>query len=51
MTKEVKDAVSEEIKRELAASQKAEDPASGNTASLATLLADGQPHVFVVNKD
>jgi hypothetical protein len=49
MTKEVKDAVSEEIKRELAASQNAQDPASGNTASLATLLADGQPHVFVVN--
>jgi hypothetical protein len=49
MTKEVKDAVSEEIKRELAASQKDQDPASGTTASLSTLLADGQPHVFVVN--
>ncbi len=49
MTKEVKDAVSEEIERELAASQEAQDPASGKTASLATLLADEQPHVFVVN--
>jgi hypothetical protein len=49
MTKEVKDAIAEEIKRELAASQNLQDPASGNTASLATLLADAQPHVFVVN--
>ncbi|MGA8529483.1 MAG: hypothetical protein WB622_07195 [Acidobacteriaceae bacterium] len=49
MTKEVKDAVSQEISRELAASQKAQDPSDGSTASLATLLADGQPHVFVAN--
>lgn len=49
LTKEVKDAISEEIKHELAASQNAQDPAAGNTASLATLLADGQSHVFVVN--
>jgi hypothetical protein len=49
MTKEVKDAVSQEISRELAASQKAQDPSDGNTSSLATLLADGQPHVFVAN--
>jgi hypothetical protein len=49
MTKAVKDAVSEEISRELAASQKVQDPADGVTANLSTLLADGQPHVFVVN--
>lgn len=47
MDKEVKDAVSKEIERELAAAQKDTDPSSGTTASLATLLADGQPHVFV----
>ncbi|MGB9417190.1 MAG: hypothetical protein WCB58_12825 [Acidobacteriaceae bacterium] len=49
MTKEVKDAVSEEIKRELAESQKAGDPSDGTTSNLSTLLADGQPHVFVVS--
>jgi hypothetical protein len=49
MTKEVKDAVSEEIKRELAESQKATDPSDGSTSNLSTLLADGQPHVFVVS--
>jgi hypothetical protein len=49
MTKAVKDAISEEISRELAASQKTQDPSDGSTASLTTLLADGQPHVFVVN--
>jgi hypothetical protein len=49
MNKEVKDAVSQEIEREIAAQQKAQDPADGSTASLATLLADGQPHVFVAN--
>lgn len=49
MSKAVKDAVSQEISRELAAGQKAQDPSDGSTASLATLLADGQPHVFVVN--
>jgi len=49
MSKEVKDAVSEEIKRELAASQKVQDPSDGSTASLATLLADKQPHVFIAN--
>ncbi|HEY0784567.1 MAG TPA: hypothetical protein VGD62_01775 [Acidobacteriaceae bacterium] len=48
MTKEVKDAVSEEIKRELAA-QKASAGADTNVASLATLLGDGQPHVFVAS--
>jgi hypothetical protein len=49
MTKAVKDAISEEITRELAAAQKTQDPSDGSTASLATLLADGQPHVFVAN--
>jgi hypothetical protein len=49
MTKEVKDAVSDEIKRELAESQKATDPSDGSTSNLSTLLADGQPHVFVVS--
>jgi hypothetical protein len=49
MTKEVKNAVSDEIKRELAESQKATDPADGSTSNLSTLLADGQPHVFVVS--
>jgi hypothetical protein len=49
MTKEVKDAVSEEIKRELAESQKTSDPSDGTTSNLSTLLADGQPHVFVVS--
>ena len=49
MSKAVKDAVSQEISRELASAQKDQDPSDGSTASLATLLADGQPHVFVVN--
>jgi hypothetical protein len=49
LTKPVKDAISEEINRELAAAQKTQDPSDGSTASLATLLADGQPHVFVAN--
>jgi hypothetical protein len=49
MTKAVKDAVSQEISRELAAAQKDQDPSDGNTSNLSTLLADGQPHVFVVN--
>jgi hypothetical protein len=49
MTKEVKDAVAQEIQRELAAAQKDPDPSNGDTASLATLLSDGQAHVFVVN--
>jgi hypothetical protein len=49
MTKEVKDAVSKEIERELAAGQKTQDPSDGSAASLGTLLADGQPHVFIVN--
>ncbi len=49
MTKAVKDAVAQEINRELAAAQKVQDPSEGSTANLATLLADGQPHVFVVN--
>ena len=49
MSKAVKDAVSQEISRELAAAQKTQDPSDGSTANLSTLLADGQPHVFVVN--
>ena len=49
MTKAVKDSISEEINRELAAAQKTQDPSDGSTANLSTLLADGQPHVFVVN--
>ncbi|MGA7523979.1 MAG: hypothetical protein WBW84_16120 [Acidobacteriaceae bacterium] len=49
MSKAVKDAVSEEISRELAAAQKVQDPSDGSTANLSTMLADGQPHVFVVN--
>ncbi len=48
MTKEVKDAVSEEIKRELAA-QKAQGASDATPANLGTLLADGQPHVFVAS--
>jgi hypothetical protein len=49
MTKDVKDAVAQEIQRELAAQQKAQDPSDGGTSSLATLLADGQHHVFVAD--
>jgi hypothetical protein len=49
MTKEVKDKVSAEINLELATAQKTPDPSDGSTSSLATLLADGQPHVFVAN--
>jgi hypothetical protein len=48
MTKDVKDAVSEEIKRELAA-QKTQGGEDSNAAQLSTLLADGQPHVFVAS--
>jgi hypothetical protein len=47
MTKEVKDAIAEEIKNELAAQKAAAgDP---QPASLTTLLADGKPHVFVAS--
>ncbi len=49
MTKEVKDAVTDEIKLELALAQKTADPASGSTSNLETLLADGKPHVFVAS--
>jgi hypothetical protein len=49
MTKEVKDAVADEIKLELALAQKTADPASGSTSNLETLLADGKPHVFVAS--
>jgi len=49
MTKEVKDAVADEIKLELAAAQKAADPAEGNSGSLQALFADGKPHVFVAS--
>jgi hypothetical protein len=49
MTKEVKDAVADEIKLELALGQKVADPANGSTANLETLLADGKPHVFVAS--
>ncbi len=48
MTKEVKDAVSQEVSRELAA-QKTQGQADNNVASLGTLLGDGQPHVFVAS--
>ena len=46
MTKEVKDAVADEIKLELAAGQKTPE---GNSGSLEALLADGKPHVFVAS--
>ena len=47
MTKEVKDAVAEEIKNELAMQKAAaSDP---QPANLKTLLADGKPHVFVAS--
>jgi len=49
MTKEVKDAVADEIKLELAAAQKTADPAAGNSGSLEVLFADGKPHVFVAS--
>jgi hypothetical protein len=49
MTKEVKDAVADEIKLELAAGQKTTDPAASNSGSLESLLADGKPHVFVAS--
>jgi hypothetical protein len=49
MTKDVKDALSQEIQRQLASQQKAQDPSDGSSSSLSTILADGQPHVFVVN--
>ena len=47
MTKEVKDAVAEEIKTELAMEKAA--GAEPEAASLKTLLADGKPHVFVAS--
>jgi hypothetical protein len=48
MTPAVKDAVSEEIKNELAV-QKDKAGTDANVASLDTLLADGKPHVFVAS--
>jgi hypothetical protein len=48
MTKEVKDAVSQEIGNELAL-QKAATPGDADAASLTKLLADGKPHVFVAS--
>jgi hypothetical protein len=49
MTKEVKDAVANEIKLELAAGQKTTDPSASNSGTLDSLLADGKPHVFVAS--
>jgi hypothetical protein len=49
MTKDVKDAVANEIKLELAAGQKTADPSASNSGTLDTLLADGQPHVFIAS--
>jgi hypothetical protein len=49
MTKEVKDAVADEIKLELAAGQKTTDPSASNSGTLESLLADGKPHVFLVS--
>jgi hypothetical protein len=49
MTKEVKDAVADEIKLELAAGQKTADPGASNSGSLESLMADGKPHVFVAS--
>jgi hypothetical protein len=49
MTKEVKDAVADEIKLELAAAQKGGDQAAGNAGTIDALFADGKPHVFVAS--
>jgi hypothetical protein len=49
MTKEVKDAVADEIKLELAAGQKTADSSESNAGSLKSLLSDGKPHVFVAS--
>jgi hypothetical protein len=49
MTKDVKDAVANEIKLELAAGQKTTDPSASNSGTLESLLADGQPHVFIAS--
>ena len=49
MTTEIKDAVADEVKLELAAGQKTTDPSASNSGSLETLLADGKPHVFVAS--
>ena len=48
MTKEVKDAIAEEIKDELAL-QKTQGTGDSTPASLKTLLDDGKPHVFVAS--
>jgi hypothetical protein len=49
MTTEVKNAIAEEIKRELAAQK---NPATADAArgNLGAILGDGQPHVFVADK-
>jgi hypothetical protein len=49
MTKDVKDAVAEEIKLELALQKTQGDSDTSNAASLSTLLADNKPHVFVAS--
>jgi hypothetical protein len=49
MTKDVKDAVAEEIKLELALQKTQGNSDTSNAASLATLLADNKPHVFVAS--
>jgi hypothetical protein len=49
MSKEVKDAVAEEVKLELAEGQKTTDPSASNSGTLESLLADGKPHVFVAS--
>ena len=49
MTKEIKDAVADEMKLELDAAEKNPDATTRNSNSLEALLADGKPHVFVAN--
>jgi len=49
MTKEVKDAIADEIKLELAAGEKNTDPANSTSGGLDTLLVDGKPHVFIAS--
>ena len=49
MTKEVKDALSQEISAELAAQKTAGQSEDKTPASLESLLADNKPHVFVAS--
>src|SRR5271155_1595349 len=49
MTKEVKDAVADQIKLILALAQKTADPNKAGYAGLDALLADGKPHVFIAS--